>query len=1083
MQGFHCHPLFHKERLMSLRIAASLVLAAATTAGAQDTLRRPAGSDGLSLKSERTIAFETPEGTYMDLDVSPDGRLIVFTLLGDIYTVPIGGGAATRLTSGMSHDIQPAWSPDGRSIAYLTDRSGSDNVWVMNADGSNQRPLTRERERALAGVAWSPDGDYVVTRRQGQIWMYHRDGGDGVQLARPEQAPSPMGVTFAPDGRWLYFSSRAGALGGGSGLSAITGWQVRRLDRLTGDVATVTASPIGAFRPVLSPDGKWMAYGARLDAKTGLRLRNLENDQEDWIAYPIDRDNAERPGTLDLMPAYDFTPDGRAIVLATGGTFRRIDLTTKSMSRIAFSARVEQQLGPLVLFNFKQGEDQVKIRNIRYANSAGAGIVFSALNRVWRVDQSGGAPRALVDQTEAQSSPEVSPDGHSVAWVTWDDKAGGHLWRMSLTGGQPQRLTTHAGYYLHPAWSPDGTKIAFVKEDPAQARDVWSRNTGQILWVPSTGGAVQYVTSAPSDNRLTFNSDGSRLYYIARVAPAGTPTPGAEPTMNAEFTSVRLDGTDKRIVARISAESYEAVPSPDARWVAFSVREDVYLAALPMSSEPPTIGERRGPGPVKRITRDGGTDLHWEDGGRTLTWSFADKFYRVNRDSAMAAPEPSAERPDQGVRPQVFAVVMSVPRARPEGVVALRGATVISMKGNEVLRDATVVVTGSRITAVGPSGRVRVPAEARSMNVRGKFIMPGIIDMHAHLRQQRDVYAQSTWSYLANLAYGVTTSRDVSTSNDQFAYGEMVEAGVAVGPRIYSSGRAMTTGNARIESLEDARSIVRHYKNMGATFIKQYAQPHRRQRQWVIQAAKELGLNATNEGIGDLRVNMTMVLDGYSGWEHSLPVADIYGDVIRFVAESKSWYTPTLVVGYGGPTAEWYFYQTTNVHDDAKLARFTPHEVLDRRTRRGDWHALDEFHWPAISQAAAKMLKLGGHVALGAHGEEQGICAHWELWALQAGGLTNHEALRTATILGAEGLGMAADLGSVETGKLADLLVLDRNPLLDIRNSNSLAYVMKNGELFDANTLDRVLPTPVPLKAGRFRDYRVTLGDGGPRNR
>ncbi|MGQ0650548.1 MAG: amidohydrolase family protein [Gemmatimonadaceae bacterium] len=1063
-------------RALLLLVAAS---AAASTLQAQDTLRRPAASDGLSLKSERTIAFETTEGTYMDLDVSPDGRLIAFTLLGDLYTIPVGGGQATRLTSGMSYDIQPAWSPDGKSIAFLTDRSGSDNIWLMNADGSQQRALTRERDRALAGVAWSPDGDYVVSRRGGQIWLYHKDGGDGMQLARAEQAPSPMGVTFGPDGRWVYFSSRAQQPGGGSGLSAIIGWQVRRLDRLTGDVATVTASPVGAFRPVLSPDGKWMAYGARLDARTGLRLRNLESDEDSWIAYPIDRDNSERAGTLDLMPAYDYTPDGKAIILASGGTFQRIDVAAKTMTRIAFTAKVEQQLGPLVLFRFKQGEDVVKVRNIRYANSSGGNtVVFSALNRIWRVERGGGAPRTIVEQEDAQSSPELSPDGRSLAWVTWDDRSGGHVWRAPLAGGTPVRLTRHAGYYLHPAWSPDGSKIAFVKEDPAQARDVWSRNTGQVMWVSSSGGDPQYVTSAPSDNRLTFSSDGTRLTYIARVAGGAPPAGGGEPTMTAEFVSVRLDGTDKKTLARIGAETYEAVPSPDGRFVAFSVREDVYLAALPLSSEPPTIGERRGPGPVKRVTRDGGSDMHWENEGRTLTWTFADKFYRVNRDSAMTAPEPTTERPDQGVKPEVFAIELTAPRAKPEGVVALRNATVISMKGTEVIRNATVVVTGNRITAVGPSGSVRVPANARPIDVGGKFIMPGIIDMHAHLRQQRDVYAQSTWSYLANLAYGVTTSRDVSTSNDQFAYAEMIEAGAALGPRIYSSGRAMTTSNARIENLEDARSIVRHYQSMGATFIKQYAQPHRRQRQWVIQAARELGLNATNEGIGDLRVNMTMVLDGYSGWEHALPVADIYEDVIRFVAESKTWYTPTLVVGYGGPTAEWYFYQTTNVHDDPKLARFTPHEVLDRRTRRGDMNALDEYHWPAISRAAAKMYKLGGNITLGAHGEEQGICAHWELWGLQAGGLTPHDALRTATILGAQGLGMEEDLGSLESGKLADLLVLNRNPLADIRNSTSLAYVMKNGELFDANTLDRVWPTRVALKAGRFRDYRVAAPGG-----
>ncbi len=272
----------------------------------------------------------------------------------------------------------------------------------------------------------------------------------------------------------------------------------------------------------------------------------------------------------------------------------------------------------------------------------------------------------------------------------------------------------------------------------------------------------------------------------------------------------------------------------------------------------------------------------------------------------------------------------------------------------------------------------------------------------------------------------------------------------------------MTTTNAKLESLEDARAIIRHYKKMGTNVTKQYMQPHRRQRQWVIQAAQEEEMNVTNEGGGDLRLNMTQILDGYTGVEHSLPVANLYDDVIQLVARSGTWYTPTLVVSYGGPTAEWYFYQTTEVHDDPKLSRFTPHDDLDRRTRRGQYNAPDEYHFLAVSQGAAKILKQGGKVALGAHGEQQGICAHWELWALQMGGLSNFEALQTATTIAAAGLGFQEYLGTLENGKLADLLVLNANPLVNIRNSNTILYVMKNGELFEGDTLNQLWPQAQP---------------------
>jgi hypothetical protein len=281
----------------------------------------------------------------------------------------------------------------------------------------------------------------------------------------------------------------------------------------------------------------------------------------------------------------------------------------------------------------------------------------------------------------------------------------------------------------------------------------------------------------------------------------------------------------------------------------------------------------------------------------------------------------------------------------------------------------------------------------------------------------------------------------------------------------------MLPSNVKIENLEDARHAVRHYKQMGTNVIKQYMQPHRRQRQWVIQAAREEGLNVTNEGGSDMRLDLTMVLDGYTGFEHALPIADLYSDVTRLIAESKTWYTPTLVVAYGGPNAEWYFYQTTDVHGNERLARFTPHEILDRRTRRGTKVMEEEFNFPAVSRGAAAVLKAGGNIGLGAHGEEQGICAHWELWALQMGGLTNHQALRVATLSGAEALGFQQDLGSIEAGKLADILVLDRNPLDDIRNSTSISMVMKNGDLFNAETLDQVWPQQKPLEDYGFQRY------------
>ena len=384
------------------------------------------------------------------------------------------------------------------------------------------------------------------------------------------------------------------------------------------------------------------------------------------------------------------------------------------------------------------------------------------------------------------------------------------------------------------------------------------------------------------------------------------------------------------------------------------------------------------------------------------------------------------------------------------------------MVGDEVIENGTVLVEANRIVAVGAD--VDVPATALVIDAAGKTIMPGIVDAHAHAGHfSSGPSPNQYWPYYANLAYGVTTMHDPS-ANTPFVFGqaEMVKAGRMVGPRVYSTGTILYGAEgdfkAIVNSLDDARSHIRRMKAVGAISVKSYNQPRREQRQQVLQAAREEGIFVVPEGGSTFYHNITMVMDGHTGVEHNIPVAPVYKDVLQLWGNSNVGYTPTLIVNYGGVNGEFYWYQNTNVWENEKLLKYIPRSIIDSRSRHRTMVPDEEYKngHILVSETCKALSDAGVKVNLGAHGQLQGLGAHWELWLLQQGGMTNHEALKAATINGADYIGASKDIGSLKKGKLADLIVMDKNPLEDIKNSESIIYTMINGRLYDTETMNEI---------------------------
>lgn len=1014
----------------------------------------------------KQVPIETDEGSWIDVDVSPDGNSIAFSLLGDVYTMPISGGTPTRIAEGLAWEVQPRFSPDGNRIAFTSDRGGGDNIWIMNRNGSDKKQVTKEEFRLLNQPSWSPDGRYVIAKKHfttsrslgtGEVWLYHVSGGGGVVLVKKpsKKHQKELGEPiYAADGKSVYYTQNVTP--GGTFIYAQNSnkdlFNIKKYDMESGEITTAVSGLGGSVRPTPSPDGSKIAFVRREQTKSKLYVKDLASGNESKIYDDLDQDVQETWAVTGVYPNMDWTPDSKSLVFWARGKIRKVAADGSGSSVIPFQINDTRGVANAPHPKIEVAPDSFTTKMPRFAavSPNGQQVVFESLGQLYIKPMSSGSPRKLTNSSAGRELfPSWSRDGRSIVFISWTDKDLGQIKTVGASGGSPRTVTNRPGHYARPQFSPDGKTIAFEMGGGGYLTSRnWSVDDGTYR-VAASGGAPILVSRKMA--KPQFGAASDRIFMV-----------GSKDDKRV-LVSTDLNGEAKRTHAK-GALANAYVVSPDGHHLAFRQNYEAFVMPLLPGAQAVELGPKSKALPVTKVSQYGADYIHWSGGGQQLHWSVGPTVYSAytNQLFSNAPADKDAkkfESPKSGA-----SIARTVSASTSNGTVALVGARIVTMADNDggIIDNGTIILRGNRIAALGSSGDVAVPAGAVSIDVSGKTIIPGLVDAHAHGAQGTDeLVPEQNWSLLQNLALGTTTIHDPSSrASEIFVAAEMQRAGLLIGPRIYSTGEIIYGAKAasvyaEINNLDDALAHVRRLKAQGAYSVKNYNQPRREQRQQVVEAARQEDMLVVAEGGSLFGMDMALIADGNSTLEHNVPLEIFYEDVIQFFSQSQTNYTPTVVVSYGGLAGDPYWRQATDIFEHPLLVHTPPNQLAassKRRTKAPEGDFVDDDN----AREAKKLMEKGVLVSIGAHGQQAGIASHWELWSFVRGGMSPIQALRTGTIDSAKSLGMDQDIGSLEVGKLADLVVLDADPTQNIRNSDKVHRVMIGGRLYDPTTMNEV---------------------------
>eukprot|EP00004_Rigifila_ramosa_P003768 TRINITY_DN1400_c0_g1_i1.p1 TRINITY_DN1400_c0_g1~~TRINITY_DN1400_c0_g1_i1.p1 ORF type:complete len:1126 (+),score=293.81 TRINITY_DN1400_c0_g1_i1:230-3379(+) len=1033
----------------------------------------------------------------MNVDVSPDGATLVFDLLGDLYTLPVGGGEAVLLRGGVSFDTHPRFSPDGTRVLFTSDQSGCQNLWTVGADGTGAAQLTNEPYRFVSHGAWSPDGATVAAVKwftstrsipAGEVWLFPASGADagaGTRLAgraTDSDQVGPEEPVFTPDGASVLFSENV--------LDGLTYeysknphagiYAIKRVPAAGGAPETLVQLSGGACRPVVSHDGSRVAFVRRALFGSTLMLLDVATRALAEYRLPsgLSTDQQVSSAPHGTYPGFAFSPDDQLLYIWAHGKLWRVVVATGAMTEIPFSASVRLNLAETVRAKYDASTGEAFTARVLRTPALSAGLdtlVVSAAGWLWAAEVAGGnvssaaAVRVTPQSSVFEFAPALSLDGTQLVYTTWSDEAFGAVVVRDVASGTEQRMGLPRGRYADPSFSHDGRWIVYTRlGGDSQSGSTDALNPG-IYAAPVDESAAPVLVSSGTTG--VFAADDAAVLVFRASSVVSIPLAALE------------KGAAVSTTIATGAYTTEMALSADGRFLIFAEFYELYAVDVALQTLPVVASSRPGSTPpgLVRLSRSGGEFVRFVQGTTQAAFMLGAALHLVDVAAALAACGPgSDDSNDFGLAcVEAFTRVVEVEAKVPtrvaelqDHVVVFDNAKLLPMRGDiaEVIEGGRIVVAGDRIVALGPRESVAIPPGATVVDVGGGVVMPGFIDSHAHWSGGSRYFVQQNWEFVANMAFGVTTMHNPSASTvNVFSDAELVRSGRKLGSRLLSTGTIIygADGTARCEINSDADAVaaLTRLRSFGAFSAKSYQLPCRSSRQRLLAAARALGMSVVPEGGMNYWWDLTMLVDGHTTVEHNIPVTRLYDDVVTLFAFSGTALIPTLGVSYGTIAGEHYWYQNTNVWENERLLRYVPQLGIYSRSLRPPIHADDrDYDHVVVSESVARLAAAGVDTGLGAHGQQHGIAFHWEMWMFAQGGMSPMECLASATVRAARALGLDGQLGQLAPGLVADLVVYapEHDPTSDIRNSEHVRFVVKDGVVYDAATMDEVLPNAAP---------------------